>query len=289
MAYFEGVLLIEPDARQVQAMGRRGAGASGPVPVSFFMPIGVREELSLVLIPGGGLSSWSYTTTPDGREGWAQIFASAGYPVYLMNPPSGTRIQAGRWNKESVWPLWGIGPEYGSPYEASKFPHKFIDVLQDSFLIARSGGGAGHLLALLDEIGPAAIIAHSAGGGAMFSAARVGHPNFRGAFAVETTRCPQDEMELQRTFVEGKRWFFSIWGDNLDRGAPSMRARFESCLEAAQQVSKLGGLAETVFLPEDQDVHGNTHLMMQDTNNQEIAVLMMARIGSATTALSIEN
>ena len=256
-------------------MGGGAAADDGPVPVQFFMPAERRSEVALVMIPGGGLPSWSYTATPDGRQGWAQQFASAGVPVYLTNPPAGFREELGRWNREAVWPLWGMGPEFGTPYADGKHPVEAIDNLHASFYIARAPGGAAHLRSLLDEIGPAVVLAHSAGGAAMFSAARALHPNLRATIAVETTNCPTDEVALNTIYVEGDRAFLSLWGDNLDRGAPSMLTRYASCRQASEIISAAGGRAQTIHLPEDRGIAGNTHLMMQDTNNTEIGEMIL--------------
>ena len=256
-------------------MGGGGADPAGPAPVQFFLPAQRRSEVALVMIPGGGLPSWSYTATPDGREGWAQQFARAGVPVYLLNPPAGFREELGRWNKEFVWTLWGMGPEFGTLYPQGKHPVEAIDNLHASFYIARAPGGAAHLRSLLDEIGPAVVLAHSAGGAAMFSAARALHPNLRGTIAVETTNCPTDEATLNTIYVEGDRAFFSLWGDNLDRGAPSMLTRYASCRQASESIAADGGRAQTIHLPEDRGIAGNTHLMMQDRNNTEIGGMIL--------------
>lgn len=281
--FFEGVLLIEAENVSRGGMGGgMGMAAAGDtasskttVPVQFFMPLERTSDIALVMVPGGGLSSWSYTTTPDGRDGWAQQFARAGIPVYLLNPPSGTREQLGRWNKESVWTLWGIGPEFGTPYGNSKFPVDAIDTLQSSFFITRASGGTRHVLKLLDEVGPAVVLGHSAGGSSTFGVARAGHPNLRGTIAVETTNCPVDEELLAKIYTDGDRAFLSIWGDNLDRGVPSMLTRYESCRKASDIIAAAGGDAMTLHLPEDLDVSGNTHLLMQDTNSEAIGDIIV--------------
>lgn len=269
-------------ARGAGGQGGMGGGAAsdGPAPVQFFMPAERRSEVAVVMIPGGGLPSWSYTTTPEGREGWAQQFARAGVPVYLMNPPAGFREELGRWNRESVWPLWGMGPVFGTPYPDGKHPVEAIDNLHASFYIARAPGGADHLRSLLDEIGPAVVLAHSAGGSAMFSAARALHPNLRGTIAVETTNCLTDEAALATIYVEGDRAFLSLWGDNLDRGAPSMLTRYASCRQASETVAAAGGRAQTIHLPEDRGIAGNSHLMMQDRNSTEIGAMILEWIGT---------
>ncbi|MFM8895643.1 MAG: hypothetical protein ACKOE2_09770, partial [Actinomycetales bacterium] len=42
---------------------------------------------NIVLVPGYGLASDIYMTTPDLRQGWAQQICNAGYPVYVLSPP----------------------------------------------------------------------------------------------------------------------------------------------------------------------------------------------------------
>lgn len=278
---FRGTIVVEADASMAaqrgggMGMATTSAAASTSVPVEVYLPVGARASFSIVMVPGGGLSSWGYTATPDGRDGWAQYFARHGIAVYLMNPPNGTRDELGRWNQESVWPLWGFGPEFGTPYETSKFPVAAIGVLQASFHITRASGGAAHISTLLTEIGPAYVLGHSAGGGAMFSIARSQHENLRGTIAIETTNCPTDAEQLRAIYVDGARSFLSIWGDHLDRGAPSMLSRYESCKTAAQHIAAAEGRAQTLRLPEEQGIHGNTHLMMQDVNHDDIAALII--------------
>lgn len=106
---------------------------------------------NIVLVPGYGLASDIYMTTPDLREGWAQQLYKAGYPVYVVSPPdrgesmpvdqinkckagaapakncSGQGMDAyygqiGRATLEDAWPTWRFGPKYGTPYPDSQFP-----------------------------------------------------------------------------------------------------------------------------------------------------------------------
>jgi len=41
----------------------------------------------IIMVPGMGLGSYIYLSTPDGRKGWAQLFAEAGHPVYVYDIP----------------------------------------------------------------------------------------------------------------------------------------------------------------------------------------------------------
>ncbi|MEG3062210.1 MAG: alpha/beta fold hydrolase [Comamonas sp.] len=83
----------------------------------------------IVMVHGGFHNGTAYLATPDGREGWAPLFARRGHDVYVMD-----------------WPGHGRSPSSTAFNELST-----VDV-------GRSLG------ALLQEIGPAIVFAHSAGG-----------------------------------------------------------------------------------------------------------------------------
>jgi pimeloyl-ACP methyl ester carboxylesterase len=89
----------------------------------------VTAKAPIVMLHGAFHTGAAYLTTPDGREGWAPYFASRGHDVYVVD-----------------WPGHGRSPsnENFSTLSTEK--------------IARS------IAVLVDEIGPAIILAHSAGG-----------------------------------------------------------------------------------------------------------------------------
>lgn len=71
----------------------------------------------IIMIPGKGLTSYLYLGTPDGRDGWAQLFAKAGHPVYVFDEPGNaisgfdvSKITAAEtpprimlWSNETTW------------------------------------------------------------------------------------------------------------------------------------------------------------------------------------------
>src|SRR5690606_27051274 len=52
------------------------------------------KKYPLVFLHGAGQSKKTWETTPDGREGFQNIFLRRGYPVYLVDQPR--RGEAGR-------------------------------------------------------------------------------------------------------------------------------------------------------------------------------------------------
>jgi len=60
-----------------------------------------------------------------------------------------------------------------------------------------------------------------------------------------------------------------LFGDNVDqstRWAPRLKA----CRAFVAAANDAGGKAQLVSLP-DEGIHGNTHMMMQDRNNLDVA------------------
>ena len=83
----------------------------------------------IVMLHGAFHTGSTYLTTPDGREGWAPYLASCGHDIYVVD-----------------WPGHGRSPSNAN----------FATLSTEK--IARS------IAVLVDEIGPAIILAHSAGG-----------------------------------------------------------------------------------------------------------------------------
>lgn len=144
-------------------MGGRGNTASNnrnhivtnQAKVNYFIP--PEEKSPIVMVPGMGLSSNIYLTTPDGRNGWVFDFASAGYPVYTYDNSdlsvsglninqfdSGNSASLFKWTNEIIWQRFGIGKKPGEPYENTKFPVESINQTYSSFpaMIQNRGGGA---------------------------------------------------------------------------------------------------------------------------------------------------
>ena len=90
-----GVMFVGGREIQMQTTGGRfGGGQQTQIieqaPVHYLIPPEDkrRGNLPVVMAPGMGLTSYLYLATPDGRDGWAQIFAKAGHPVYVFDDPN---------------------------------------------------------------------------------------------------------------------------------------------------------------------------------------------------------
>src|SRR6266480_2429537 len=59
----------------------------GQIYVEVVAPKDVRRPYPLVLIHGNAQTPTNWMGTPDGRQGWADIFVGQGYVVYMLEQP----------------------------------------------------------------------------------------------------------------------------------------------------------------------------------------------------------
>jgi 3-hydroxyisobutyrate dehydrogenase-like beta-hydroxyacid dehydrogenase/pimeloyl-ACP methyl ester carboxylesterase len=151
----------------------------GPMFVAWESPEVVTQLYPIVLIHGGTFQATEWFDTPDGRPGWAQRFVEAGYVVFCVDRPGHGRSP---YHSEIMGPM---GPPFS--YERAQavyFPEgggetqwPFAvddDAAFDAFiagygpmpadLAASQNLDANRLAHLLDRIGKAIIVTHSASG-----------------------------------------------------------------------------------------------------------------------------
>lgn len=285
-----------------------GTSPAGPVPpgritvdqmyVQYRIPEAASGKVPVVLVHGGGLTGASYETTPDGREGWATYLARQGHPVYVVDTPGRGRsgFNAAPLNEaksgndpkllpsnmlmvtaELAWTLFRFGPSYGSTFANTQYPTEAIAAFAAQgvpFAEVTLQGGAMQtapraLAALLDRIGPAVIVVHSLAG--PFADALVGlRPqlvravvNIEGAQSVAPT-------DAQIAAYRGIP-VLELFGDHLDAPVFTARPRLEARQAVVDRINRQqGGKASLVTLP-SVGIRGNSHMMMQDRNNLQVA------------------
>jgi pimeloyl-ACP methyl ester carboxylesterase len=283
--------------------------------VYYQVPVKARKY-PLILWHGFGQFSKTWETTPDGREGYQNIFLRRRFGVYVMDQPR--RGRAGRAMVEgTVKPLpdeqgWfgafriGIWPNYFPGVQFSKDPQALdqyfrqmapnigpfdLDVVTDA------------ASALLDRTGPAILVTHSQGGGPGWVTA-IKNPNVRGIVSYEPGSnfvFPDGEVPPPLHSSSGsleavgipKQDFEKLtkipiviyYGDNIpakpdpNPGADGWRMRLEMARLWRDAVNRHGGDVTVVHLPEI-GVRGNTHFPFSDLNNLEIADLMSTFLAS---------
>jgi pimeloyl-ACP methyl ester carboxylesterase len=147
-----------------------------------------------------------------------------------------------------------------------------------------TGGGGGSrfaspqetaaLEALLNRIGPSVLLVHSAGGGSGFAVAQTVPDLVEQIVAIEPVGAPTDPQTVAE--MGGDAPFMGVYGDYVDeRGQTGRKEATQTTAELAGEASPASTL---LSLPEE-GISGNTHLMMQDDNNGEVADRIITWIG----------
>ena len=201
-------------------LGAKGTFVSGKqMYVEYQIPAKVRHPYPIVLVHGGGGQGLDWMGTPDGRRGWSTLLLEEGYMVYVVDRPGHGKSPFhpdlhGNFPQRNVT-LEQISGQF-TPQRAKNARGAQVDIAKlhnqwpgsgevgskELFqLVASQGGSYGngpatgsdpaHMVwrqrgaELLDKIGPAIVMTHSAGGpfGWLVAEAR---PNLvKGIIAVE--------------------------------------------------------------------------------------------------------
>ena len=279
--------------------------------VRYQIPVKARK-FPMVFLHGGGQSKRTWETTPDGREGFQNIFLRRGFSTYLVDQPrrgeagftlaSGDAMTPMHYDR-TMFTLFRLGkwPEF---YEDTQFPRDKA-ALEQFYRQGTPNTGpldfgvvADAMAAVLAKTGPAVLVTHSQGGGAgWFTALRT--ENIRGIAAFEPGGSPRlfPEGEVPEPIatsfgvIEGtaipleefrkftKFPIIIFYGDHIaaeptdNYGSDQWRAELAMGRKFAELVNKYGGDCTVIHLPE-LGIKGNTHFMFSDLNNIEIADLL---------------
>jgi len=277
--------------------------------VFYQIPVNARE-LPLVMWHGFGQFSKTWETTPDGREGFQNIFLRRRFPVYLIDQPR--RGDAGRSTvAATITPTpdeqqWfgtfriGIWPDY---FEGVQFSRDSATLNQYFRSMTPSTGPidiavmSDAVSALFDRIGPAILVTHSHSGGMGWLTA-VKNQNVRAIASYEPGSgflFPEGEVPPPKPSSGGTLEAVAVpmaefirlteipiviyYGDNIpaeptaNPGQDGWRVRLEMARLWRDAVNRHGGDVTLVHLPEI-GIRGNTHFPFSDLNNLEIADLL---------------
>lgn len=277
--------------------------------VFYQVPVSARKY-PLVFLHGAGQFSKTWETTPDGREGFQNIFLRRGFAAYVIDQPR--RGGAGRSTQPmTITPTpdeqtWfnifrvGIWPNYFPGVQFSRDPEALNQYFRQ--MTPNTGPFDANVIsdaaaALFGKVGPAILVSHSQGGGPGWLAA-IKNPNVKAIVAYEPGSgfiFPEGEvppaMPSAAGALEGvgvplgdfmkltKIPIVVYFGDNIpDRptanpGQDNWRVRLAMARLWAAALNRRGGDVSVVHLPEV-GVRGNTHFPFSDLNNREIADLL---------------
>ena len=153
----------------------------GPMFAEWEAPEEVTRPYPVILVHGGGLQGTEWLDTPDGRPGWAQRLVEAGYATIIVDRPGHGRsplhidiigpmgppfsYEGGQQiycppdpaGKHTQWPIPPANAEMMDQFIAGYGP-------LPADLTASEDMDADRLARLLDRIGPAILLTHSASG-----------------------------------------------------------------------------------------------------------------------------
>lgn len=238
---------------------------------------------------GGGLTGVTWETTPDGREGFDTLFLRHGFNVYVSDA-----VERGRasWAKfpeinptppifhsyESRWLNLKMGETYPIPYEGNRFPIDHYDQLMmqgvprwltsDEWTI---DAYCKYIERMQQHVDGVIIMVHSQG--ALYTKKIMQkYPDFvKAVVFVEAATLPALDEDLTafakipQLYVYGD--FMSedykvvhSWADSIRKTAPAWYAKLNE-LHADHTWMNLPAMG----------IKGNSHMLMMDDNNDQIA------------------
>lgn len=277
--------------------------------VYYQVPVNARP-LPLVMWHGAGQSSKTWESTPDGREGFQNLFLRRGFPVYLLDQPR--RGKAGRssvplnvastpdeqiWFNQfrlGVWPNFFANTQFSpapealdqyfrqmapntGPYDAEVISDAAAALFQKigaGVLITHSQAGGPGWLTAMKAPNVRAIVSYEPGSGFVFPKEELPAPLKSAGGSLEAVGVSMAEfMKLTRIPI------IVFYGDNIPEqpmanpGQDSWRIRMEMARLWRDAVNRHGGDVTVVHLPQV-GIRGNTHFPFSDLNNRDIADLL---------------
>jgi pimeloyl-ACP methyl ester carboxylesterase len=312
-SFFVGGETVEQTAGELGDLGPGGHITVNQMYVHYMVPQNGARNVAVVMVHGATLTGKSWETTPDGRMGWDEYFVRQGHPVYVPDQVGRGRsgfnqavlndVRAGtkpaselpvwlRFSDEGVWPNFRFGTTAGQPFPDSQFPVAAVGELSkqgvpDMFRGTTSSSTIKALSELAAQLNGAVVMGHSQSGMFPLQAALLNPRAMKGLVLVEPGSCPatytDEEIKALATVP-----LLVVFGDhrNNPTGLPTLptwQVRYELCQGLIGRIKGAGGQAE-MLAPPDRGIHGNSHRIMQDKNNLQIADLILKWIDGHASA-----
>lgn len=244
--------------------------------------------LPIVFLNGGTFTGAMWETTPDGRPGWQRLFLGRGHDTYLSDAVGRGRSGFSPFPEifrtaplfrpiEETSRLLRIGSfdeqERLSTYLNTQFPVSQFDAFVKQSVPRFAGSDElerDAFAELLSMVGPCIVIAQSSGGYLATELAARNVGTIAAIVTVEMTAFPYlGAAELQA--LTGVPQLI-LWGDHIANSQMWQTTRSASD-RYAETVNRNGGNVTNLDLPSIGHF-GNTHQMMMDLNNADIAALI---------------
>ena len=251
-----------------------------------------KSKYPILMWHGGGLTGITWETTPDGREGFDTLFLRHGYNVYVSDA-----VERGRasWAKfpevnptppifhtyEARWLNLKMGETYPIPYEGNRFPTEYYDQLMmqsvprwltsDEWTI---DAYAKYIERMQERVDGVIIMAHSQAGPYAQKILQK-YPDFvKALILIEPAGLPGPDEDLSAfakvpqlyvygDFMSDEYKIVHSWVDSVRKNIPQWRASLD----------EINADYTWMSLP-DMGIKGNSHMLMMDNNNDQIAGLI---------------
>ena len=260
--------------------------------------------LPIVFLHGYGQSRMGWTTTPDGREGWSNLFLRKGHSVYLIDQPrrgeagqtsvSGiisdktldqrwyVNFRMGRWENEKAV----LNKNSHFPDDEYSIDQFFRQMTPDTGMKSDRGLDfdkevvAKALAATVDEVykrtGKKSILISHSQGGSPGWLAPVYTKNIKAIVAIEPGGPAAENSIEYKELLAQKIPIAFYFGDYIENGDPKIlstpiwQERLEKCKKFVKNYNDEGGNSVLVELPKE-GIFGNDHFIFQNLNNDIVA------------------
>lgn len=272
--------------------------------VNFMIPQEIKDSSSLVFIHGITLSGKTYETTPDGRMGWNEYFARKGYPVYVVdqvgigrsgfNQKTFNKSRIGeseaslnppmiRISDENVNKNFRFTSKDNQPVPETKFPPTAYPEFSKQSIpftattVPNPNPGLKNLAVLANDLKNTVLVSHSQSGSFPLEAALIDPSGIKAVVIVEPGGTGPNYTDEQLKLLS-EIPVLLVYGDYLENDTEvkghNWKSSFDGWSKFNDRLNAAGGKAKTMHLPA-LGIKGNSHMLMMDSNNQEIADLVI--------------
>jgi pimeloyl-ACP methyl ester carboxylesterase len=260
-----------------------GSYISGQMYVQYFLQKKPVSPWPLVLWHGGGMTGANWESTPDGRPGWLQRLLEQGWDVYVCDAVERGRAGWSRWPEiyqqaplfrtmEEGWDMFRIG----APVElythdlptnpGQQFPVESFEAFAAQWVPRWADHEAMTLQAyeaLINKIGPCALMAHSQGGGFALSMATRCPEMFKAVVVIEPSGAP-DQLPPAEVCPP----YLMVWGDHVK--THPIWSKYRQRVDQHAQGLSLQGAKVTELDLTALGISGNSHFPMLDRNSDQV-------------------
>jgi hypothetical protein len=256
--------------------------------VQYFTPAHIKAKVPMLLWHGGGLTGVTYETTPDGREGWSHFFIRQGWKTYVSDA-----VERGRsgWASPDVWPSspqflpienpwprfrmgakpWSDDPKQREELPGNQFPAEGYLNFMKQVVPRWTTTDEVTIKAyteLVDKVCPCVVLVHSQAGQFGQKVAQARPDLVKALVLIEPAGFgdPAQASALKNTPI------LTIYGDHIEQDSrwPALR---QTQMKLNELYRQAGAQVDVINLPEV-GIKGNSHMLMMDRNNQQIAQLI---------------